>query len=468
MTVVTDTTQATQSLQRLAATAQQAQMAMRGGNPAFAGFAGAGGQTGAALARAGQLAGGAGPGLLGRVGGYLGPVGLGLLGANQLGQSAAAIGRAVNDPYTDNLGTGRDLFRSIVPFGSTIQGWWDDISGRNAAFEQADVRNRQRMAEQQGRLDLQSFNLGYNPQQAGLEARARGLAGARSISEGTFDRSTAEGEKAFRDRQRMLPLERESAKAEREAAAAAAQRTAANKELANVEKRQNELVAERKKLERDVDNTSGAKRQEALFALQRNEEETKAQAGLRRQAAQQSAEAARQAAQAKAASDMVGVRKLQAEAGMLEEDAATAAGGARRLGTMDAFDRADAVESLRLLKQFGPEALDPQQVQAALSIAPETAGKVVEKFGAGTAEFRALMKEAPADFAGDPEKLRQEAAAKRDEAARKELEVEATLARSSAEAGRDLGKMVADSFQKVVDAAKNEILTQLRLAKNAK
>lgn len=472
MTVVADTTGATQSLQRLTAEAHRTGAAMAGrgggggGNPAFGGFGGAGGATGARAGLAGM--GSAGGGMLGMAGAALGPVGLGLLGANQLGQSAAAVGRSLNDPYQDNLGAGRDLFRSIVPFGSTIQSWSDDITGRTAGMEQAQVKHQQNQAAMQGRLQMSAFNLSHNPQQAGLDARARGLAGARAIGEGSFDRSSAEGEKAFRDRQRMLPLERESAKAEREAAAASAQRTASNKELANIEKRQVELVGERRKLEKQSENTSGVERQRAILALQRNEQETQALGGQRQQAAGQVAAATNADAQARAGVQMVGVRKLQSEAQGLEEDAAQAAGGARRLGMMSSFERSRAAEAVRQAQTSGVESLTERQRQLAMSVAPETLGKKFEEVGARSGAFADLTKSAPADFAGDPEKLRKEAAAKRDEAAKKELDVEASVAKVASEAGREQGKLIADAIKKGIESQAREIILQILGAKNAK
>ncbi len=383
-------------------------------------------------------------------------------------KAAGEYGEIAHDTFMTGDQQNRALFRKFVPFGETIQGSVDGISGRKAAYERADLASRQRAAEASGRVDVAGTMVGLNPELAGHSARAGLLGGASPILEGASDRSTAMGETAFRDRQRMLPLERESAKAEREAAVATAQRVSAGTELVKVENRMAELQNKRSKLQRELEqHGSGAGRQRVLHQLSETENELQGMGGVQRQARMGVYQSAQQEAEARRAAGMVGVRKLQAEASGLEEDAAAAAGGARQLGGMGRSKRMDGVNALRRLQTYGPELVGQADLAAAQAIAPQTVGKILERHGAGTAEFATLRDLAPADFAGDPEELRKKAAAKRDEATKKELDLEREAARAGDAAGRDLGAAMSTMMKTLVESAKREMHNQLLLGKNA-
>lgn len=258
----------------------------------------------------------------------------------------------------------------------------------------------------------------------------------------------------------MLPIERESAKAEREAAVAAAQRASAAGELLKTERRMGELQVRRVGLERELakdENQSGVSRQNILNQLSETADEAQGVGTLQQQARRSVYDAAKSEAGARQRAGMGAVQKLQAEAGGLEEDAAQAAGGARQLGGMNRYARANAVQSLQLLQQFGPDLLSPQQLAQAQSIAPRTAGKILEQFGKGTSEYADLQRLAPADFAGDPDDLRRCADGKLAEAAKRELELERDAARAVREAGADVGKYLADVIRQLASEIKKQI-----------
>lgn len=429
-------------------------------------------------------------GLLGKIAG-LSVAGVGL---QQILSRAGQAAEIMGDSFASSEQKARGLFR-LLPLGQTVQGLYDAFSGRKDAFQRAEVAHRQNMVGVQGEVGRMGFELGYNPQQAGLEARAAGLAGASPILEGSSDRSTAVGEKAFRDKTRMLSIERDSAKAEREAAVATSQRVAAQRELGGLESRSLALQDKRTKLEKELAGSPGVRvaptgntlldryagyagaasssapggvdRQRLMNELAATDAEIASVGTLRRNAGESVAEFRKREAQAKNNAGMMGVRRLNAEAGQLEEDAANAAGGAQRLGGMDRFGRADAVQSLEMLQRFGPDMLDPSQIAAASSIAPQTVAKILERSGRGSAEFSRLQTLAPADFAGDPDALRRLAGEKRDEAAAKELELEKSLADTAVSAGRDLGALISKIMKEMTDAAREQIEKDMRRLRGA-
>lgn len=403
-----------------------------------------------------------------------GAAGLGLPGAAMLGATAGPLGllrggvdaaaRAapvLNDSFLTGGQKARALFRQ-APLGETIQGYYDAFSGREAKFEKEDYRGGQAAARLQGDMQAQAFRQQFNPQQAGLESRARGLAGASPVLEGRIDRGTSAGEKEFRERQRVLPIEREIAKAQREAAAATAQREASARELSKIEDRGRALTAERARLEKELAKEDGGpKRLRILNDQDRVKQESDALQSQRQAGAQQLASARQAESQAKARVGMGQAQLLRAGADRAEEEAATSAGGARQLGGMTAFDRARSVSALKALKTFGADALFPDQIAAAQSVAPQAVGKILEKRGASGPEFEELRKLAPEDFAGDPEELRRKAQQKRDEAERAEMKVEKTIADESAVAGRELGRTIVEAMQKLKQEAVDEVLRSI-------
>jgi hypothetical protein len=441
-------------------------------------------QSGMFGSTAGMVAGRMSSGLMGAAAG----IGLAAFAGQQLAQQATQAINTYNDPYLNTAQKGRALARQL-PFGETAQGFFDAYDGRKAFFaNQSEAYQRER-AVVSGRSELRSFDMSYNPQQFAQEERARGLRAAKPITEGYIDRSTVEGEKQFRDRQRILPIEKEIAKAERETAVAAERRLKSQKEMDKLYREEVEL---RDTISKAEARGSGRDRESLLTKAQvsllgrRGEEESdyrkvardldlistsredlKDVVAKRREAARSVSEATAAEAESRYRLGMTGVGRLRSDAESLENKAALAAGGAQRLGGMDRFARAGAVQSLELLQKFGPDYLDPSQLAQAQSLAPQTVAKILEKQGAGSAEFNRLRELAPVDYAGDPETLRREASEKRDEASRKELDLEATMAETTASAGRELGRAVADSIRDVVNEAIKTIKNELMRAKGA-
>jgi hypothetical protein len=327
-----------------------------------------------------------------------------------------------------------------------------------------DLRHQQALAAAQGGGQLAAFRMGFNPRQAGLAARAAGLANAAPMLEGYSDRSTALGEREFQEKQRLLQVDREIAKAERESAAASAQRAASEKEVAKIQREAVFLSNQRSRLVATRPG-GGVERQTNIQQTLEIQERIGLNAQKQQQAAQQLAASREQEARSAYATGGLRVQRLNAEAGILEGKADSAAAGATRLGGMDPFRRSEAVYALELLQRFGPDAIGPEMLAAAQSVAPQTVARLLQSRGERTGEFARLRQLAPAEY-GDVGSLRGEAAGLRDEAVKLQLELDKKLAEAAADAGEKLGDAVTKALEQAIDKAIGVIVTRLLQGKN--
>lgn len=413
-----------------------------------------------------------GGGLSGLMGGGLGQLAkffAPLLAAQSVVGAASTIGANVNDPYLTEGQAQRRFFRNVMPFGGTIQDTVDNISGRTAGYERAGINSELRRSRTEAEMTGTAFGLQNNPMIAGLSERNRQMQAASPILMGGVDRSTATGERDFREKSRLLPIEREIAKAERDAAVATKERRATEQELYKITSRGNELVQERSRLQDKLarGDDAGVKRQETLLRLADNEAAIEANIAAR-QAGQGAVFAARQReAQAAGTPALARARLSEARAENLEERANTASQAAFNLGSQGPFERAKGLQAFKFLQQTGnPDMLPPSMRAAALQFGGAEAQKIVEKFGASTAEFQEGKQLAPSVFA-DPEALRKQAGAARDQAEKDKMAAEAAMSAAGAKAGESLGNTVARVIADMVRAAESRIYTQLKLTKNA-
>jgi hypothetical protein len=403
----------------------------------------------------------------GRVGmtgglGIAGGIGLAALAGQQYMQTATSVVNTANDPYLTSQEKYRAFARQL-PFGETIQGYFDAYDGRKGAYQEAEEEFQRKRMRSGVSNQIDTFNMGYNPQQFALDARAQGLARATPVNEGYINRSTSAGEKEYRDRQRLIPIEKEIAKAQRESTVATVQRVASQKEMEKLDRQsrdyQNEMAKLREREEKGPQ--SGPKRQEILNSISATKETIENIENRRRQAAEMVAGAKNAEGQAVARVSMAEASRFRSNAESLEGKAERAESGAQRLGGMDRFARAGAIQSLKLLQQFGPDYLDPSQLAQAQSLAPQTVAKILGKQGSGLADFSELREIAPLDFEGDPETLRREAADEREKFSRRELDAETKLAETAASAGREMGMQVVramrDAFMEAINGLKNEL-----------
>jgi hypothetical protein len=398
-------------------------------------------------------------------------LGVALAVLNQLSGSIQATGNVVNDPYLTSQQAGRRLFRGVVPFGGTIQDTVDSISGRKFGMEGADIGGRFRGADVEARMRLAEFNQSNSVRVAGKAGLAEAYARGSAVAPPVVDRSTARGEQEYRDAMKLLPFRQQIAQAERESAVAAKERSAAEGEFVKLTTKENQLRADRQKIERELQrpsNGAGVSRQDLLRRQENLDQEASGLRELRQQARQRVGELREretgvrgEEAKARLRLDTLG----QAE--ILDERAARGISGAERLGMMNPFQQQAAVDFVKLVKNNNPSFLPPQVVQTALDVAPDATRERLRQAGKASPAFRELQKYAPTDFpAGDPDDLRRRADELRERAAKLEYGIATAVAgdvrREAETLGADIGKMFKDFARDL----KNAILKEIRLGRN--
>lgn len=385
--------------------------------------------------------------------------------------AGASIARAGYDQYLTSGQAGRQIFRDVVPFGSRIQGTFDAFSGRAAGFQQEDIASQRRQVFNEFAQRNQALGLSLNPELAGGRARLADLRSTGPIFGGNFDRSTSAGERSFQESQKLLPIEREIAKASREARASTIERMQVQTELSKIEARGNTLIRERVELDKKLtaNSGSGVERQGILRRLEdtnnaiaANQQQQEAGQGQLRGARGREAEAKR-------AEQLQFSARAEARAEILENRAATSAGHASGLGMMNPFDRARSVDAFKMLQQFrGDLSMLPPDMQGlAMQVGGAGANKLVENFGRGTSEFRQMQKLLPDQYAGDPEQLRRDAQQARNEAEKLRNEAEQGVTRAGVEAGQRMGDAIGKILLQLEATMIQRIMVTLGLQKNA-
>jgi hypothetical protein len=443
--VVTDSSAAVAGLNNLAAAAGRVEMAgMRasaalGGSPAPGG--GAGGPSFASYALGGIMA-------------YAGQQGV---------AKAGQIGATFNDSFATEEQQGRAVFRAL-PGGETLQGAIDSLSGRKDLFARVELQHQQEIARMSGASQAAAYSSSARVRQAGLDARAS--YGGDPLLEGRSDRSTGAGERAFQERQKLLAIDREGVKAARETAAATAQRLQAEKEMVKIDERMKVLHGARANTIREGGRLEGAEAFSAVGAVGRYTTEITALHEQAKQVAQQLAAAKEAEARGRHGEGSVASARFAARAGILEERAAYSSSIAQRLGGMDRFSRADAVESLEFLMKYGPDMLTQEQIAQAQSVAPAKVARILEKHGAATSAAGRLAA-IDSDFSTNPEALRDLAGRNRDAAAETRAEIDAAFATGAAEAGKELAETVVKAMRQVAKEAVFQIYNEMIRAKGA-
>jgi hypothetical protein len=414
-----------------------------------------------------QPSGGGGAGMLGFNTGAFGRVFAGALAVGHLVQATTETARDVFNPYVTSGQAERNAFRNFAPFGGRVQDLVDALSGRTGRMQAADVQGRFGAAEVGFRSEVAGMQLGLNPILAGRSQFAGAFNRQQAVLPPVVDRTTGLGEREFREASRLVPLKQQVLQAERQTAAAVGERLQSQIELGKLEQRGKDLQTERFRIERRISQEqTGPERLKALRDMENLNQEVQNNANLQKQARQQVYESSVKEAQARGEVERTRIRAdLIGRAENLEERAGMAAGTARRLGVMNPIEQAMAVQSVRLLEQYGPQNLPPEIVQQALSIAPEKSGKLVEQAGARSRAFQELREVAPEDAAGSPEELRRQAAELRQQAAKREFDIDRTVARTVADSGRDLGEFFTATFRSFTDAVKREVENGLRIGK---
>lgn len=414
----------------------------------------------------------------GRSGGqYGGPgAGGGAMAAALMGGSlaavnaSAAIARVGHDSFMTSGQKGRAILRSM-PMGGWAMDKIDSFSGRAAGMEKANLLSSFEGVREQGATQLQASRLGMMPQIAGAKSLGQSMRSANPILMGGIDRSTSAGEREFRERSRLIPVEREIAEKQREATAATASRLQAEKEMFTIVKRGDDLAKERASLNQRInrDQGSGTSRQELLKRFEVVNDAIEANRSQREQAWNTIHGAKIAEGQAKGATALSRAQYQGERANILEERAGLAAGQATNFGMMNPFDRARSVEAFKMLQQSkgNTAMLPPDMLQLAMSAGGPAAQKLVEGYGSRTNEYQQMRKLAPDVYAGSPEDLRREAGLARDEQERQTIKAKEEMATTAEKAGENFADMVSVSMIKFVNTAIARLNSNMNLGKNA-
>lgn len=374
-----------------------------------------------------------------------------------------------HDPYISYGGMVRKVASEVPGIGFAMR-HIDAFSGRTAAIGQTGVYEQMMAHDRGAEAQQEQLRRAWSTQQQGKVGLAQGASAlaANPVLMGDVDRSTAAGERAFRERSRLLPVERDIARIRRDQVAAGKEDEVAQAHVTGLARKRQDLEGERlKKLEeiKQNQNDDGYTIDRIRLLKELGDVEGRIQ----------STTGAQQAAQQTAAGTRARVGELRGQmesrtgakfgvmADIEAEKGEHTAGLASRLGQMNVFDQRASVQAVEMVKQFGPQGVPPEILQMAMQTAPKTIGKQVEKAGAGGEAFSALQKIAPEDFTGKPEEHRKEEQRLRDLEEKRKLSGEATTAQAAAEAGRGLGETIGKYMQDFTDAAKREIERVLRV-----
>lgn len=321
-------------------------------------------------------------------------------------QAAAATYRAdqiANTPF-QRAGSVNELQNRANPIiGSFYSAWYDTRRIKSGETDQI------RLAEERGlTLPMRAALTGqvslteqqYRAEQQALRNRADAFQTFRLDRRTGTDDTTVRGQQQYDRESRLLPLRREQTRAARELAAAEKTLTDAEKtqaqrktELIDLEKRLNAARFSRQKAEgvdtREAGSTAGylnaANRESELNQQYENKRQQLLEAQNRTRQAQGEV-GQRQADKGRA--DAALTRGQLAD---VNDRLADARAGARDLAGRGIGGRQEAKVALEAVMRLGPNGVSPDMLALAESVAPETVGKLKERFGeAEKAEFRKI------------------------------------------------------------------------------
>lgn len=433
------------------AAAEQTRMLRTLGNLQLGGFAG---RVGKAQAL--------GQGLEGigakQLGGLVSKAALPIAIATAAADTAKHVALIGHDSFLNQAQVGRKLAQSN-PVTEKLVEMHDAFTGRAGKIERAQFESAQTGAKLDTAARRRQFELSFNPQQANRDELAGQYGRAGAITMGPQERATAGGERAYQERSRLLPIQRAIADAERQAAGATAQRKATETELVKITQKELDLRRAQAKAMDAVnrDNTTGPERVVKLEA-EKNATRALNDSIEARKQAQQDVLAAKQAEGQKKFE--VGQHKAEligAKADNLESRAATASSTAQRFGSMGKLDRLRGEQSYKAFLQYGPDKLSPEMVAEAQAFNPQGFAREAERRGKDTEVYKRGEAAGDTQTPGDPEKLREQAGAMRDEMERAKMDNQASLMKFAADAGKDFGASIRRVFDELLRNALREI-----------
>lgn len=289
----------------------------------------------------------------------------------EAGKAAFRLGQ---DEYLTDAQRERGFVRSNA-VGRYISDTVDTFSGRARAMERTE-ENRERMAQVRAiEIERSQFRQTIDQRQADVTAGIRGGQALKGVFRGSTDRGTVEGRLAYEQESRLLPLRKQTAKAEQEYATAKYGAMNAQTNLNKLETEGEKLAENRLRLQKQLNRVgSGPVRQDVLYQLEDN-------------AARQNANIAQQVKAKEVVAQQIGRR----------EDAITGVNAARLA------ERQGGLDNLRMRESRAEDrAANLALLGPAGRIAGDTALRVIESVGIENAPPE-LVQQAQAKY---PEKVR--------------------------------------------------------------
>ena len=425
------------------------------------------------------------PGLIGRVAGRVGAytgIGRGVGGGMAVGAAAmhgmqflTKFGNVMSNEDMAATGNARDraLFR-MLPFGETIQGFGDMLSGRTEGMRH--------LAENLG-PKLEVNRAGYMRQrQAELHygerfAEAKALADARKLPPGLImrdlpgDRTTVGGEIEYRQAERLLPIKMRMMEIGERETATSVEKAKALERVKSVEAEMNRLYGVRHQLLAEVAVSAATGKPLTGPELERNllgQREVNAKiagmTGLLDQSRETYAGISGRHAQTRSEARRAGIDHLQAELGFAQEKEGRIAGRAERFAAAGPGGRAIGMAGFEMVKGgFDVSMMPPELMGHMQALDPALVQKMLQNSGDKLPELQ-KFKEMFKDQGIDQESLRQ--AREQVENVRGKIQLEVRLDREAL--ARDILEAMEEAFGgSKFDLIKNTIRIAMEAQKRA-
>lgn len=204
------------------------------------------------------------------VGGVIGKAALPIAlaaGGLEAGKTASRLSQ---DEYLTDAQRERGFVRSNV-VGRYISDTFDTFSGRARGMERAEEQRELRNQVGGVQIQRQEFLQGIANRRGQAAAAMRGAEGLKGTFRGNTSRDSVESRLAYEQESRMLPLRKQTARAEQEYATAKYAAMNAQTTLNKLETDGNTLAEKRSQLQGRLNNVaSGPQRQDILYQLESN------------------------------------------------------------------------------------------------------------------------------------------------------------------------------------------------------
>lgn len=364
------------------------------------------------------------------------------------------------------------------------------VDGTTEALRQNAITYADRRADIGSHIGLEMQSIRNRGQLQEAQNRAGVLGQSSIVPQGQFDRSTSQGEAAYRQAQRLQPYLDRAAEAQREVEIARRNEAAARGRMGGLDGRIDQLIQNRADTHRNLTAAEAAQRrfagstvfetnpiQRGLFggsswsrmhdrtadidALRREQaaisddlaQTRQARGGLVNEA--QGATLARINAERRQRDAMTDVNR--GRLANLQESESNMSNRATTFGRMTWIERQQGLNALRMIRQHGIQNVPQDIVASAERIDPAFVQRAAQNFGENTQEYRAHQREfAPETERGSLRDIRTEMATVQDQIRQAAIDSANLAAEAQMAAFREFGRILTDNLQR----AMNEIVNR--------